>query len=864
MNVPHLPELKEGRFILVSGRVSISQEAHWAHVAFDRNVDQGQAVWQAIDERVQLLWNNDLRAKLTECLDSERDALLIQKIPSVLELFPEHQGQCPSSYPDRYLRESLERILTCLGPLVWFLEDLHWAGPISLDLLEPLARYPVLATCHHVDHRLSLTIREMEDIELVRVNLDSDTASLLEDSVTAGSPGEPQSLRAEERVATSFAVKQPGTPADTSPPSLDELDSEEQRVLELAACYGLDFAIHPLEICYDGSLPTVLERLEKKGFIRCYRANHWRFVDEGIQETAYGWLVQPEELHMRNGRRLWNAYVLEEMTDIFPIVSQLCRAANLLNDEAERIRVASLLLHGAQEASSASYFDVAASYLDVALDLVSQSPRHWRDEYYLSLNVWETTAEVQIRTGNIDRAEQLLSVVMENARSLEDKTMALTLYVIIAGCRNDPRSAVDKALKSLELFGVTFKKNLLLPRVVFRYLWFRRVLVRTSDETFQRLPICQDSRELAQQRLMLLAHEYAIFTNPTLSALISMHMMQKTLNTGMSVIAAGACVSMAMMICGGFGDIELGSRYSDLGLKVLDGFGKRGREILPRIAAGSYVFVQLHSEPVSSVLKSLLAVHRYGLGSGDIESSMVIAAIYAHMALFACVPLQQLQEDISIFVELMKRHNQKTSLQLILPAQQFVLNMLGKSSSPSELTGDALEEASFLEDIDARGGTAVREVFVQLKLFLKSYFGVATSDLLKTMPNFLSDSTDPYSVGLVHLHTGLAHVASNKRWKARRCLRRLRKLTARNERAFGNKALLLEYALSRNRGALDESVVRASEEGLWSEVGLAYEWAGEWELAAKAYERWGAMAKVIQVREKGRGSTSDTVSRGSD
>ena len=811
--------------------------------------------------------------QLRNWLETERDALLIRKIPSLTELFPEHAGDVPPVHFDKNLRESLGRLLACLGPLVWFLEDLHWAGPITLDLLEPLARYPVLATCQYVDHRLCLTIREMEGISARRIHIEkrqsTEGSSDSEDTIDAEDShsvdGDPlwvdQSPWLEHEEERLDALTLVNRTASSIGRFAEELDFDEQQVLQLAACFGFDVEEYLLDICYDGggTLSSILVRLEQTGVLRTYRDNHWRFVDDDVQVTAYGWIRDPEHWHMRNGRLLWQAYVADEVSDVFPIASQLCRASTLLTDEAERVRVAGLLLHAARQASAASYFELAAMYLVVAIDLLSscQTVRHWRDEYHLTLNVWETAAEVQIRIGNFDRAESLLSIVLQHARSLEDTILVMTLSIIIAGCRNYIPTALRQALKALEMFGVTFNTNMLLPRVVYKYVRVRSCLARMTDEDFRMLPVVQDPLELAQQRFMMLAHEYALLSNPTLSALISLRMMEHTLKVGISSVAAGACVSMGMVLCCGFGNIPLGTRYSDLGLELLDRFGSSGREILPRVAAESYVFVKLSTQPVSSILRPLLLTHRIGLGSGDIETSMVLAAFYAQMALFACVPLKQLDNDITAFIALMRRYKQQTAIQLLLPVQQFVVNLIGRSDNPTELSGDVLDEASFLAEVDAAESEALRGIYnMQNKLFLKSYFGDVTKDLLKGMPNFLSDSTDPYSVGLVHLHVGLAHSASNRRRKARVCLRRLQKLVPRNPQSYANKALLLEYALSGDRAILEQSVSLAREEGLWSEVGLAYEWASEWELAAQAYEQWGATAKVERAREKIIGSTS--------
>jgi uncharacterized membrane-anchored protein len=96
------------------------------------------------------------------------------------------------------------------------------------------------------------------------------------------------------------------------------------------------------------------------------------------------------------------------------------------------------------------------------------------------------------------------------------------------------------------------------------------------------------------------------------------------------------------------------------------------------------------------------------------------------------------------------------------------------------------------------------------------------------------------------------------------------------EENYGNKVLLLEAEILAAEGKFeiakskyDASIAQARREKIWSEVGLACELysralhrRGETQLsrayldeAASAYERWGATAKVAQIRsiQQGRG-----------
>jgi predicted negative regulator of RcsB-dependent stress response len=104
---------------------------------------------------------------------------------------------------------------------------------------------------------------------------------------------------------------------------------------------------------------------------------------------------------------------------------------------------------------------------------------------------------------------------------------------------------------------------------------------------------------------------------------------------------------------------------------------------------------------------------------------------------------------------------------------------------------------------------------------------------------------------------------------AKQNLRRLFNLSAYSPHNYGNKVSLLEAEISVAEGKFhqarlkyENSIAQASEAKLWSEVGLACERMSfallkrkrlddalnYLDQAASAYERWGATAKVLEIR----------------
>jgi predicted ATPase len=78
-----------------------------------------------------------------------------------------------------------------------------------------------------------------------------------------------------------------------------------------------------------------------------------------------------------------------------------------------------------------------------------------------------------------------------------------------------------------------------------------------------------------------------------------------------------------MLLSNAFGDVEGGSRYCDLSLKLMDLF--KAREWLPRVYAACYGFCYVYDRPFADIMDPLLTAYRSGLGTGDFEVRLTIA-----------------------------------------------------------------------------------------------------------------------------------------------------------------------------------------------------------------------------------------------
>ncbi|MFN2469605.1 MAG: AAA family ATPase, partial [Gaiellaceae bacterium] len=227
------------------------------------------------------------------------------------------------------VRKSLEQRAR-QQPLVLVVEDIHWAEPTLLDLIEHLADWtrdaPLLLLClarpEFADKRPGLVGGRANAIALTLEPLSEDEADALIEALLHGSPLE-ASARASVREAAGgnplfveqlIAMQAEGGDPDHVPPTirallsarLDALPEPERDLLESASVVGLDFGLESLAALTSNggnAARELLPALVRKELIRPdeARPNAYRFRHMLIRDAAYERLLKARraELHER-------------------------------------------------------------------------------------------------------------------------------------------------------------------------------------------------------------------------------------------------------------------------------------------------------------------------------------------------------------------------------------------------------------------------------------------------------------------------------------------------------------------------------------------------------------------------------------
>jgi predicted ATPase len=626
-------------------------------------------------------------------------------------------------------------------PMVILVDDLQWADPCSLDLLTSLVAdtrnegLVLVGTCRDniaPSSYFSAKLREMEDkdhveitsislqnfsessivsllsntlslsflksvalaeivlrqtqgnifyvIEFIRWLQDGDLLSYDYDSASWGWDDEEISLTINICKVGDFLVDK-----------LEQLPRDTKEVLKAAACLGSHVDEELIEYVLKKPVYCILKEAAAKGVLKYNElSGSYVFEHDGIQEAAYR-LIPAQDLelfHLEIGRRLWRSFDTFELDQhIFVLLSQVNIGRRLLTREKERTAVATLCLHAGKKAAKSSTFRTASIYLNLGIELLDS--RSWRDDYDLTLALYNAAAEMEMCTANFERMEQLLEKVFLHARNAEDKVQAYGTKIYALGVSDRSVEAIDTGILVLKGLGEHFPSRNCKAHMISEMRTVKKLLKGKSDEQLLRLPQVENKEKLAAMSILQVLYLNALTSRPDFAPLVTLKVLKLTLQYGLSVFAAAAFSTYGMLLVGALGEIDDAFRFGELSLVLLERF--EAIEYLPRVYAAFYGCIYPWKKPIRGTVEPLLHAHQVGMQTGDVLFAGLCANIYCFNAMDAGTPLGVIEREWRGFQEAMLSCGQKALVRMAMPAVQTVHHYMGLSEDPLSGKGDIFD-----------------------------------------------------------------------------------------------------------------------------------------------------------------------------
>lgn len=369
---------------------------------------------------------------------------------------------------------------------------------------------------------------------------------------------------------------------------LTDLSEEERELMMTAACLG-SFDTRLLEAALflddETQLSTTLTALSSKGIIQKDNENNqYKFANDATEQELYA-QVPPEE-RLRIGRNLIQHLSQEELEEhVYVVLLQFHCAISVITNPEERIAIAMLCLRATHSAVSISDFEAACHYSDFGIQLLQPLPNHWKDEYDLSLALYNVSAQVFHWVANYAKVDELVSSVLQNAQSFSDSLSVRATRVHSLTETNRMSEALEEGLDILNELGVKFPRNPRKRHVAMDLVKTKRLLLRKTNEMILRMPLMDNEVILQAMQMLNLIFPAAYHIDRTLFALINLRLVILTMQYGLSSISSVGFAGYAAMLVALSRDKEKGYKFCELALDLLEKFGMK--EYIPR----TYFFV---------------------------------------------------------------------------------------------------------------------------------------------------------------------------------------------------------------------------------------------------------------------------------
>lgn len=372
----------------------------------------------------------------------------------------------------------LFEVLACERPLVLVVDDVHWAEPTLLDLLEYVATFssgaPMLLLClarpELLDERPTWAAPRENATVIVLAPLSEDEAAILIEHLGAdrvlrdedrrrildAADGNPlfleQLLMLNSGAEADRELEVPRTIQALLAARIDQLDSRERLVLASAAIEGREFhrgAV--LELLPDDARPEVgtsLLSLARRQFIRPLRSagddDAFAFVHGLVRDAAYA--ETPKDVRAELHVRLADYLEQQASSSVEIVGHHLARATRLRlelgrrDETTERLaqRAAERLAAGGRRALELGDDRAAATLFDHASELVST-------EDHFGRSVRGDLGRALTGTGDLDQARTIFSQFRDAARAAGERGLELRAELGLANLRVQTDPAMSNA-----------------------------------------------------------------------------------------------------------------------------------------------------------------------------------------------------------------------------------------------------------------------------------------------------------------------------------------------------------------------------------------------------------------------------------
>ena len=416
--------------------------------------------------------------------------------------------------------------------------------------------------------------------------------------------------------------------------TINELPNDTIAILKLASCIGNKFWLENL---------VKISAQEKKKLIKDFNLaldldlviesldGSYYFVHDRVQQAIYSLIDEhgKKENHLKIARVLLKTTQEKDLReDIFDIVNQYNFGRELISDPQETKKLCELNSIAGQRAQNSTAYVLAQQYFENALQLLSADAWHTDREFTYDLYLKSAVAAYQCN--NQDLFGKFTKLLDANASTVLEKLKLADLKIQNANVENDQKRVIEIGLAVLKSVHIDLKRHPSQLNVLFGFLLTNIRLATISEEKILQLPEIKDGELVIAMSIMHHMSLAAYLTEPNMLPLIMFELIRLTLKSGLGPKTPVAFVVFGYINIAFMGNMAKGLRMGQLGNRVFEILQNENE-----LVSFKQVYVMFISHWLKHLAESIPELEealKKGLEKGDFEFTSIIGQliIYWH------------------------------------------------------------------------------------------------------------------------------------------------------------------------------------------------------------------------------------------
>lgn len=497
---------------------------------------------------------------------------------------------------------------------------------------------------------------------------------------------------------------------------LHKLPVETQDMLKIASCIGNSFDLETLSTASGVTqtdlgfrlLPAVFE-----GFILT-TSEHDEFLHDRIQQAVYSMLPEEEKKkrHLEIGRLILQSTGQGKPEEkILTMMDHFNRSLDLLEDPEERLLLAGHNFTAGCKAKAAAAYDSALQYFKAGISLLPEDS--WNSCRRLSYGLHMERAQCEYMSGSVETAKRLFDIVSKHAETGFELADVCSLKMILYAGTGKYSEAVQTGIDSLGQFGIRLKPypgKLYFARELMRYKWYMRGL---SIEALTGLPeiTAPAQRKVAELLIRLACVSSASYTD--LYGLICIMAGNHAVRYGNSEMASVGYIGYSIVEGSIFGNYAAGYELGKVSIALAEKHDKSFAKCIVYFTFGAMISHWTQHGRLGLDYMSKAA--GYAVEAGDVLIlGYALGTILENKFIMGASLQEILQEAKKCFNDARRLKHENLDRNTVI-YQRHAASLRGLSDgSPKAAAGD-FDEAAFMELIKEDKGSLVALYFTRLQ-----------------------------------------------------------------------------------------------------------------------------------------------------